>query len=77
MKELIEYLVKSLVVDEQAVEVTESEGDNGEIVYHVSVAEDDMGRVIGKGGKVASSIRAIVKSISARQHKNVCVKFGE
>lgn len=77
MKELIEYLVKSLVVDEQAVEVTESEGDNGEIVYHVSVAEDDMGRVIGKGGKVASSIRAIVKSISARQHKNVFVKFGE
>lgn len=77
MKELIEYLVKSLVVDEQAVEVTETEGDNGEIVYHVSVAEDDMGRVIGKGGKVASSIRAIVKSISARQHKNVFVKFGE
>ncbi len=76
MKELIEYLVKSLVVDESAVVVTETE-DNGDIVYHVSVSEDDMGRVIGKGGKVASSIRAIVKSISARQHKNVFVKFGE
>ena len=76
MKELIEYLVKNLVIDENAVSVTETE-DNGDIVYHVSVAEDDMGRVIGKGGKVASSIRAIVKSISARQHKNVFVKFGE
>lgn len=76
MKELIEYLVKSLVIDENAVVVTETE-DNGETVYRVTVAEDDMGRVIGKGGKVASSIRAIVKSISARQHKNVFVKFGE
>lgn len=76
MKELIEYLVKSLVIDENAVIVTETE-DNGEIVFHVTVAEDDMGRVIGKGGKVASSIRAIIKSISARQHKNVFVKFGE
>lgn len=76
MKELIEYLVKSLVIDEDAVVITETE-DNGETVFHVSVAEDDMGRVIGKGGKVASSIRAIVKSISARQHKNVFVKFGE
>ncbi len=76
MKELIEYLVKSLVVDEESVVVTETE-DNGDTVYHVTVNEDDMGRVIGKGGKVASSIRAIVKSISARQHKNVFVKFGE
>lgn len=76
MKELIEYLVKSLVVDEESVVVTEKE-DNGDTVYHVTVNEDDMGRVIGKGGKVASSIRAIVKSISARQHKNVFVKFGE
>lgn len=77
MKELIEYLVKNLVIDEDAVSVTETEEENGDTVYHVSVAEDDMGRVIGKGGKVASSIRAIVKSISARQHKNVFVKFGE
>lgn len=76
MKELIEYLVKNLVIDENAVKVTEQE-DNGDIVYHVSVADDDMGRVIGRGGKVASSIRAIVKSISTRQHKNVFVKFGE
>lgn len=76
MKELIEYIVKSLVIDEDSVKVTETEEDD-ETVYHVSVAEDDMGRVIGKSGKVASSIRAIVKSISSRQHKKVFVKFGE
>lgn len=76
MKELIEYLVKSLVINEDAVVVEEIENE-GETVYHVHVADSDMGRVIGKGGKVASSIRAIVKSISTRQHKNVFVKFGE
>ena len=76
MKELIEYIVKSLVIDEESVKVTETE-ENDETVYHVSVAEDDMCRVIGKSGKVASSIRAIVKSISSRQHKKVFVKFGE
>lgn len=76
MKELVEYIVKSLVIDENAVSVTETE-ENDELVIRVSVAEDDMGRVIGKGGKVASSIRAIIKSISARAGKKVYVKFGE
>ena len=76
MKELVEYIVKSLVVDENAVQVTETE-ENGETVIHVQVAEGDMGRVIGKGGKVASSIRSIVRSISARENKKVYVKFGE
>ena len=76
MKELIEYIVKSLVIDEESVKVTETEEED-ETVYHVSVAEDDMGRVIGKSGKVASSIRAIIRSISSRQHKKVFVKFGE
>lgn len=76
MKELIEYIVKSLVIDEESVKVTETE-ENDEAVYHVFVAEEDMGRVIGKSGKVASSIRAIVKSISSRQHKKAFVKFGQ
>lgn len=76
MKDIVEYIVKSLVVDKDNVSVTESE-ENGEIVIHVQVAEDDMGRVIGKSGKIASSIRAIVKSISSRQNQKVFVKFGE
>ena len=76
MKEIVEYIVKSLVVDKENVNITESE-ENGEIILYVSVAEGDMGRVIGKSGKIASSIRAIVKSISSRQNKKVFVKFGE
>ena len=63
-------------LDENAVRVTETE-ENDETVIHVTVAEEDMGRVIGKGGKVASGIRAIIKSISVRQNKKVFVKFGE
>ena len=76
MKEIVEYIVKSLVVDKDSVHVTESQ-ENEELILHVSVAEDDMGRVIGKSGKIASSIRAIVKSISSRQNQKVYVKFGE
>ncbi len=76
MVELVEYIVKSLVLDTDSVKVTMSEDEN-ESVIHVSVAPDDMGRVIGKSGKIASSIRAIVKSMSSRDHKKVFVKFGE
>lgn len=76
MKDIVEYIVKSLVKDKDSVSLTETEG-NGEIVIHVNVAEDDIGRVIGRKGKIASSIRAIVKSISSRQNKKVFVKFGE
>ena len=76
MKELVEYIVKNLVIDENSVKVTEEE-ENGTTIIHVFVAEDDMGRVIGKAGKVASSIRSIGNSISSRQHKRVVVKIGE
>lgn len=76
MKEVVEYIVKCLVVNKDKVSVSESE-ENGEIILRVSVAEDDMGRVIGRKGKIASSIRAIVKSISSRENKRVFVKFGE
>lgn len=75
MKDIVEYIVKSLVKDKDAVKVSESE-ENGEIVIRVYVAEGDIGRVIGHKGKVASSIRAIVKSISSGK-KKVFVKFGE
>ena len=77
MKEVIEYIVKCLVEDENAVNVTVEETDAGETIIHVQVADGDMGRVIGKSGKVASSIRTIAKSISGRDRRKVFVKFGE
>ena len=76
MKNLVEYIVKSLVKDSDAVSVNEIEEENGEVVIQVNVAEDDIGRVIGRKGKIASSIRAIVKSLSTGK-KKVFVKFGE
>lgn len=76
MKELVEYIVKNLVINEDKVSVREIENGD-ETVIQVTVDPEDMGRVIGKSGKVASSIRAIIKSISSRQHKKVYVKFGE
>ena len=76
MKEVVEYIVKSLVIDQDAVKVTETEEET-QTVIHVEVAESDMGRVIGKSGNVASSIRTIIKSISSRTGKKVFVKFGE
>ncbi|MBE7073708.1 MAG: KH domain-containing protein [Clostridiales bacterium] len=76
MKEVVEYIVKSLVIDKDAVKVAETEDETGSVI-NVSVAESDMGRVIGKSGNIASSIRTIIKSISSRTGKKVFVKFGE
>ena len=73
---LTEYLVKSIVVDEDAVSVKEfdSEDDNT-ILIQVIVAEDDMGRVIGKNGKSANAIRTLVQAASAI-HDNKYVKIN-
>ena len=76
MKDIVEYIVKSLVTDKDSVSVSEIEKED-ETVILVKVADEDMGRVIGRKGKIASSIRAIVKSISSRQNKKYFVKFGD
>ena len=76
MKDIVEYIVKCLVKDKDSVQVRESE-ENGETILYVTVSDDDMGRVIGRKGKIASSIRAIVKSISSRDNKKVFVKVGD
>lgn len=76
MKDIVEYIVKSLVINKDAVKVSEIEEET-QTVIHVEVADEDMGRVIGKSGNVASSIRTIIKSISSREGKKVFVKFGE
>ena len=66
MKELVEYIAKSLVDD--PTEVTVSERDTGrEIRVELSVAEEDMGRVIGRGGRVANSIRSLMRVVGSRR----------
>lgn len=74
MKDLILYLAQSLVEHPDKVEVSESENDNA-IVYELTVDPDDMGRVIGKHGKIAKAIRAIVKSASYKLPKKVIVEI--
>lgn len=76
MKELIEYIVKALVSDKDSVRV-EVDSNENETVIHVFTAENEMGKIIGKGGRIAQSIRTIAKSTSGRDRKKVFVKFGE
>jgi predicted RNA-binding protein YlqC (UPF0109 family) len=70
--ELLEFLVRSLVEDPAAVVVEELE-EEGDLVYEITVAEDDLGRVIGKGGRVANAIRTIAKAAAVRLDRRVIV----
>ena len=70
--ELLEFLVRSLVEDPSAVVVEELE-EEGDLVYEISVAEGDLGRVIGKGGRVANAIRTIAKAAAVRLDRRVIV----
>jgi predicted RNA-binding protein YlqC (UPF0109 family) len=72
MTELLEFLVKALVEDPEAVKVEELEED-GDLVYEISVADGDLGRVIGKGGRVANAIRTIAKAAAVRIDRRVIV----
>jgi predicted RNA-binding protein YlqC (UPF0109 family) len=70
--ELLEFLVKALVEEPDEVEVEELEED-GDLVYEISVADGDLGRVIGKGGRVANAIRTIAKAAAVRIDRRVIV----
>jgi uncharacterized protein len=72
VKELLEFLVKALVEEPEAVVVEELEED-GDLVYEITVAEGDLGRVIGKGGRVANAIRTIAKAAAVRIDRRVIV----
>ena len=76
MEELVKYIVTSLVDNKEAV-VVSSNVEGNDTVISVSVAEEDLGRVIGKNGRIAQSIRAIVKSISVKEKKRYIVKIGD
>ena len=73
MRELLEFLARSLVAEPDAVVVTEVEEIEGEAVLEVEVAEDDLGRVIGRGGRVANALRSVMKAAATREEKRVVV----
>ena len=74
MKEVLELMIKNLVDDAEAVSIKELNGEKS-IVYEVKVSEDDMGKVIGKKGRVARAIRAIMKSVASKENKKVTIEF--
>lgn len=76
MKNLIEYIAKSLVDHPEEVQVNES-GGGSRIRIELSVAKDDMGRVIGKGGKVANSIRLLLRVAAEREGKQATLDVTE
>lgn len=76
MEQFVEFIVKSLVEDKDAVSVTSSVKDD-ETVIVVSVAENDLGRIIGKNGRIAQSIRTLVKSVGSRDKTKYFVKIGD
>ena len=76
MKELLEQIAKGLVDEPDSVSVTVVENGNGGVtVYHLHVAENDMGRVIGKQGRIAKAIRTVVKARATKDGTRVQVEI--
>ena len=76
MKELIEFLARALVDEPDAVEVEEEE-DGDRIIYHLYVADDDMGKVIGKQGRIANAMRDLLKVAATRQDTRASLEIGD
>ena len=76
MEELLLAVAKGLVEDKDAVKVTVDEAnEDGIIVYHLTVAEDDMGRGIGKQGRIAKAMRTVMRAAATRQDAKVSVEI--
>ena len=76
MKELVQYLAKSLVNKPDDVEVKETEGDAASVL-ELRVAKEDLGRIIGKQGRTAKSIRTILNAAASRSNRRVVLEIVE
>ena len=75
MQDLLKAIASGLVEKPEEVVVTCEETDNGTTVYHLHVAEDDMGRVIGKQGRIAKAIRVVMRAAATRNDQKVMVEI--
>jgi predicted RNA-binding protein YlqC (UPF0109 family) len=75
VRELLEFLARGLVEKPDEVEVTEVEEIEGEIILELEVAQDDLGRVIGRGGRVANALRSVIKASATREEKRAIVEI--
>lgn len=73
MRELLQYLARQLVDHPDEVEVDEFEEDDGTLVLELAVAEDDYGKVIGRGGRTANALRLVVKAAAVKDNRRVLV----
>ena len=77
MQELLLAVARGLVEDKEAVQVTvDPMREDGTVVYHLKVAEADMGRVIGKQGRIAKAIRVVMRAAAVRQGEKVIAKLS-
>ena len=76
MKQVLETIIKNIVEDQDAVSINEKE-EADKITFEVKVAESDMGRVIGRQGKIANSIRTVMKALGSRDKRKVTIEFME
>ena len=74
MKDILEVIIKNLVDNSEEVSITEKI-EAKSICYEVKVAKDDMGKVIGRQGKMAKAIRSIIKAIATKENKKVNIEF--
>ena len=73
MDELLAYLARALVDDPDAVEVERFDEDDGTVVLELSVADDDYGKVIGRGGRTAHALRTLIKAAAVKEQRRVLV----
>ena len=73
MKDLLAYMARQLVDAPDEVRVEEFEEDDGTLVFELSVAEDDYGKVIGRGGRTANALRLVVKAAATKENRRVLV----
>ena len=73
MKDVLEIIAKALVDNPQEVNITEINNEDNSITYELRVAESDMGKVIGKQGRIAKALRTVVKAAASRENKKVSV----
>ena len=74
MKDILETIILNLVDDKKSVQIKEIEGEKS-IVFEVKVAEGEMGKIIGKQGRLAKSIRNLMRAMATKEQKRVSVEF--
>ena len=77
MEDVLKVIVENLVENKDAIKIVREDKDDGFIKFKVTVAQDEMGKVIGKQGKVAQSIKSLMRAVGGKEQKKVEVEFVE